>query len=618
MSPVSLAARIRRLRRARGPVREQQWRRNAIRHGRRLRHISVGFVGAAVLFATELRVGERLLVVGLLLLNNAVATAVEKFGERREGLPVEAITAASGLAAIFATATLLPQARMLAILASVILVAYYASVGGRLVAFGASAVSAVAFLTVGPLLEGADGERLHLVTYLTYVLVLFSLAFFLDTLTSERLRTAAGLERLHEGLRAFGADPDLDTTLRSISDAAGFAVGADDLAILLRDGDHLVMATPSVHADAWSPDQVEEYTRRELAFGDRSPLATAFNTGEMIVVRRVVDDPRFPDWGETLGRTLSALGYRTVTGVPLRVGDDTLGVIYAAFYSRRALGQGGARLLRAFAEQASMAIMRAQAYEQERRLAQRLAEADRLKSEFLGLVSHELRTPLTATKGFVDTVLLQWDRLPDEQRRDLLQRASRRAEELNRLITQLLDYTRIEGDWAPLDPRQVSLRDATERVCADLSGGLDGYDVAIDVPDGLCAVVDPDALTHVLTNVVANAAKYATSGTCISIRAAEEDGEVAVSVTDEGPGIALDEQERVFERFYQSPAHDGPRRGAGLGLAIARRYVEAHGGRIWVESEPGHGATFVFTLTRAAAEAGAGEWFDRRAATLDN
>lgn len=622
MTPVSLAARIRRL--ARGPARDRDWRRRAIRSSRQARHVAVLIVLPLICFVGDLEWGDRLFLMLLLLGYNVLATVVETLGERHERLPVTAVTAAGALAAIFTTAADFPEARTLLMLSSVVVVGYYASLAGRMVALALSTAFAVGMLAFAPLRETAAGEPLGGLTYPIYVLTLFALTFLIDALTSERLRTAAGLERLHEGLRAFGTDPDLATTLRAISAAAGGAIGADDIVILLREGDHLVLAVPGVHADEWNPDDVEEFTRRELASGDRSPLAVAFNTGEMVVVPDVSQDPRFPRWAETFGRDLRARGYRTAVAVPLQVGGETLGIIYAAFVTRRTLRREGARLLLdAYAEQASMAIARAQAYDEERRLALRLADADRLKSEFLALVSHELRTPLTAAKGFVDTVLLQWDRLDDEQKSELLRRASHHADSLNRLITQLLDYTRIEGDWAPLDPCRVSLLDATERVCSELSGPLEGFDVEIDIPAGLCAVVDPDALGHVLTNVVANATKYAPRGTRIAIRAAGEGAEVVVSVTDEGPGIALEEQERIFERFYQSPAHPGQRRGAGLGLAIARRYVEVHGGCIWVESEPGQGAAFVFTLPlpEAAGESVAeadGGWFDQGAATLDN
>jgi signal transduction histidine kinase len=114
-------------------------------------------------------------------------------------------------------------------------------------------------------------------------------------------------------------------------------------------------------------------------------------------------------------------------------------------------------------------------------------------------------------------------------------------------------------------------------------------------------MVDRHAFAHVLTNLLTNAAKFSPSGAPVVVAASRDPDEVVLSVTDEGPGLPLDEQERVFERFYRSG--EPGRRGAGLGLAIARAYAEALGGRIWVESEPGHGATFAVALPEQTAPA---------------
>ncbi|HEX5094619.1 MAG TPA: ATP-binding protein, partial [Acidimicrobiia bacterium] len=237
--------------------------------------------------------------------------------------------------------------------------------------------------------------------------------------------------------------------------------------------------------------------------------------------------------------------------------------------------------------------------------AERLREADQMRSDFLALVSHELRTPLTAAKGFVDTVLYQWDRLEDDRRKELLARASRNAEELTRLIDKLLAYSGLEAHPV-LDVRPVALGDAIEHVREHCAPALGDHPIVVDVPDRLYARADAHAFGHLLENLLTNAAKFAPTGTPIIVSATVDGAEIAVRVTDEGPGIPESEQEKVFERFYRSPAHRNASRGTGLGLTIARRAADALGGRLWVESEPGYGASFVFTLPAATVSAGPG------------
>ncbi len=424
--------------------------------------------------------------------------------------------------------------------------------------------------------------------------VLVTLA--VDALVRSRTRMSTNLERLYAALRSFTSDPDLDTTLDAITQAAGKAVDADDTAVLLREGDHLAMAVPSSHALRWTPERVAEWTRADLASGDGSPMAAALSGKQTVVVRDVTGDPRFPRWSSTFENIFAEYEYRAVVVVPLLVGGETIGLIHAAYRGRRRPDDGDVRLLEAYAEQASLVVARAQAYEKERRIAARLAETDRLQSEFLALLSHELRTPLTAAKGFVDTVLLQWDRLDDSRRRELLARASAGADELDRQITQLLDYARIEGGEVSLDLRPVRLRGAMEQVVASLEHLLEGHAVAVDVSEGLTASIDASAFEHTLANLLSNAAAFSPVGGRIEVSAFENGGGVEVVVVDDGPGVAPEHRERVFDRFYRSPVHPARRRGAGLGLAIARRYVEAWGGRIWVEDGTGGGARFAFTL----------------------
>jgi phosphoserine phosphatase RsbU/P len=236
----------------------------------------------------------------------------------------------------------------------------------------------------------------------------------------------------------------------------------------------------------------------------------------------------------------------------------------------------------------------------EHAVAAKLAQADQQKSEFLALVSHELRTPLTAVKGFVDTVLLHWDRLPDERRHELLTRASSNADELGRLVSQLMEFGRTESGPIELAPDELDVAAAVDIALLGIAPVVAGHRVEVDVPDGLAVEADADAFNHVLVNLLTNAVKFSPAGSRVKIGARRAGDEVVVSVTDEGAGIAPDEQELIFDRFYQSRNGDHAR-GTGIGLTIAQRFTAQHGGRMWVESELGRGATFSFTMPAAEA-----------------
>jgi signal transduction histidine kinase len=242
----------------------------------------------------------------------------------------------------------------------------------------------------------------------------------------------------------------------------------------------------------------------------------------------------------------------------------------------------------------------ARASAHERTVAARLAQADQQKSEFLALVSHELRTPLTAVKGFVDTVLLHWDRLADDRRRDLLTRASSNADELGRLVRQLMEFGRTESGPIEITPDTLDVGSAVDVALCGIAPVTADHRIDVDIP-ALAVDADADAFNHVLVNLLTNAVKFSPAGSTVSIRARRDGNEVVVAVADEGAGIAHEEQERIFDRFYQS--QNGNRaRGTGIGLTIAQRFTEQHGGRIWVESEPDHGTTFSFTMPVATGE----------------
>ncbi|MCS7177937.1 MAG: ATP-binding protein [Anaerolineae bacterium] len=234
----------------------------------------------------------------------------------------------------------------------------------------------------------------------------------------------------------------------------------------------------------------------------------------------------------------------------------------------------------------------------------RFREADRLKSTFVSVVSHELKTPVATILGYAETLArpdAQWD---TETVRELAGVIREEAQRLDRLITDLLDASRIQAGALPLKREEVDLEMLAHRVVHRFQSQTDRHDIAVRFPSNFPLVVgDPLRLEQVLNNLVSNAIKYSPEGGRIRIRGEARPDEVIVSVSDEGIGIPATEQGRIFDPFYRvdetSVRQAG---GVGLGLYLARAIVEAHGGRIWVESEPGKGSTFSFSLPRPSAD----------------
>lgn len=237
-----------------------------------------------------------------------------------------------------------------------------------------------------------------------------------------------------------------------------------------------------------------------------------------------------------------------------------------------------------------------QALATEREAAERMRELDRLKDEFLSTVSHELRTPLTAISGFAEILRGSPDH---EERAEWLERISENASEMEAMIEQLLDYSRLEAGKVALDVRPLRVREMAQH-CIELVQDATGErQMSLEISNDLEVQADERGFERILVNLLTNAAKYSPDGSAVRVAAWAENGEATVVVEDEGVGISTSEQAKVFERFYQGPGVSA-KRGTGIGLSIVRRYVEMLGGRVWVKSTPGLGSTFLFKLPLAA------------------
>ena len=214
--------------------------------------------------------------------------------------------------------------------------------------------------------------------------------------------------------------------------------------------------------------------------------------------------------------------------------------------------------------------------------------------EIVSTVSHELRSPLTSVKGYTSLLLNRWERLADDQKRMMLEQVNHDADRVTRLITELLDISRLETGRLVLRRQLVDLAAVATTVVEKVAMEYPDLDVALHFPDALPRpYADPDKVEQVLTNLVENACKYG-SPTGLVVTAEVADRHVAVAVEDTGDGIPAEDIPRVFDKFFRRS--EGKPTGSGLGLWISRGLVEAHGGRLSATSIPGKGATFRFTL----------------------
>ena len=225
-------------------------------------------------------------------------------------------------------------------------------------------------------------------------------------------------------------------------------------------------------------------------------------------------------------------------------------------------------------------------------------EVDRMKSEFISTVSHELRTPLTSIKGSL-ALLLDGDLHLDEEVAELIRVSKRNADRLVRLVSDVLDLSKIEA--GKLDLRLEPQR--PDRLMRDSIAGMHGFagqmGVVVEQTEGErlpLVLADPDRVTQVLTNLLSNALKFSERGSTVSVHAERDLAQVVFSVKDRGPGIPTAFRTKLFTRFAQAERQQREQAGTGLGLAICQALVLKHGGKIWCESEPGQGATFFFTL----------------------
>jgi two-component system sensor histidine kinase KdpD len=289
--------------------------------------------------------------------------------------------------------------------------------------------------------------------------------------------------------------------------------------------------------------------------------------------------------------------------LPLRGSRVTVGVLgMRPANHQRLLGPEQMHLLETFVSQTAQAIERAGLAEEAAR-ATVSAETERLRAALLSSVSHDLRTPLAIIAGSLTSLAQGGVTLDPATHAELVQTAGDEAHRLNHLLSNLLEMTRLEAgavrvrkEWQPLE-EIVGVAVARTAEGEARPGMLPGnHPLAIELPSDLPLVpLDGILIEQVLVNLLENAIRHTPAGTPIRLRAQHQGGRVQVEVADAGPGLAPGDEQRVFDKFYRGGA-DQSRGNVGLGLAICKGMVEAHGGQIWAENRPGGGAAFRFTL----------------------
>jgi len=311
--------------------------------------------------------------------------------------------------------------------------------------------------------------------------------------------------------------------------------------------------------------------------GDRERLVSEARQMLAAPERSVVDD----------GRLL----------VPVPPSERTpLGVLAVLRQEPRPFATEERRFAVALAGYAGIALGNVRRLELERNLVAELQQMLDLRRDLMASVSHELRTPLTCVSGFAETLRVHWSALTDEERLLFVDKICHHSHELADLVERLLDFSEVEAGRVDAGIRRVDLRQEIEATVTALGPLVTGRSIEIDVSP-TTAMADAALLRRTLTNLLSNAVKYSEQGTPIAIRASVRAGVARVEVADRGTGLTPEEADRAFDPFWRaSRAATNNLRGTGLGLALVKEYVRVMGGDVSVESEPGRGSTFTFTL----------------------
>jgi two-component system, OmpR family, sensor histidine kinase KdpD len=401
---------------------------------------------------------------------------------------------------------------------------------------------------------GAAQNWLVLVVYIAVMLLVSLVVSRLNEVRAESMARARNAEHLFELSERLLASPSLEDLGGSIVRDVREIFGLSGVALLLSIDERLAVVASA--GASIGRTEIENLSTRS-----RVPVSLITGASREVV--------------HTLALTTSGrpVGLLVTKG---EVSDSTM-----------------REFLPTLANQLALALERAQLRERALR-AELLEEIDRLRQALVGAVSHDLRTPLATMKVASTTLLDPNSALGETETKELYALIDLQTDRLTRLVTSLLDMTRLEAGVLQVHRTSRRVADLVEEALEPLRPLFDGRRVDLRFPDPLPEVwVDQLLVGQVLTNLLENADRHAPAGSEITVEAEPDQESVKLSVTDRGPGVPVADRESVFESFVRFDT--GGR--AGLGLALAKTFVDAHGGRIWVEDAAGGGARFVFTMS---------------------
>ena len=408
----------------------------------------------------------------------------------------------------------------------------------------------------------------------------------LERLNEEIRRVAARATRLLEVTTALSEAQSVEDVTEVVLTQGLAVVEASRGVLVLLEGDHLrLLGTRGV-----SPALAAQITL--LGLDAEVPVVHAIRKGSMVSIESAEEfRAKYVSTYENFGELADM---QTYLSMPLIHAGETVGAISFHFKEAAAVGASDRTFTLLIAQAAATALHRARTYDAEldkRRHAELLAQA---REDVLGVVAHDLRNPLNLIQMTAE--LMIDEELPLQKRKEMLDIAIRAAKQMNRLIDDLLDTVRLQAGRLSLDVEEVSVQAIMKQAEETYRPLAQRRHLHFETAplDGAMVRADPARVSQIVGNLIGNAIKFSREDGSVKLCAKSEEKQVVFQVVDDGPGISPDSMSHLFDNFWQARKND--RRGVGLGLAIVKELVEAHGGKIWVESQVDHGSTFSFSL----------------------
>ncbi|HXB04330.1 MAG TPA: ATP-binding protein, partial [Candidatus Angelobacter sp.] len=415
----------------------------------------------------------------------------------------------------------------------------------------------------------------------------------LQARTGELTQSVEQLTALGEVSRALSSTLDVETVLNTIVARASQLADAAGCSIYEYDGGGERFELRATHN--YDTEFVEALRAVPLRKGE-GVMGRAAEMREPIQIPDITQPGAYQSG---VRDTLIRFGYRALLSVPLLREDQIIGSLS---FNRKAPGEFPPEVvdvLKTFATQSALAIQNARLFHEIADKSRQLEVASQHKSEFLANMSHELRTPLNAILGFSEVLAQGMFGSVNEKQTEYLRDILDSGRHLLSLINDILDLSKIEAGRMELELTEFDLPQAIQNALTLVRERALRRGIALHpaIDDRVASIrADERKVKQVLLNLLSNAIKFTPEGGRIDVRSAPADGLVEVSVTDNGVGIAPEDQDAVFEEFRQVGTADKKAEGTGLGLALSRKFIELHGGRIWLTSQVGVGSTFTFTL----------------------